>query len=46
MTRTCRWRESRFAIALREEDSDPWRLHSIMAKYYTAGGSSLLDRWI
>ena len=46
-TWTYRWREFQFATALQEPDSDLWRIHYIMAKYYTSGSSSTpLNQWI
>lgn len=46
-TWTYRWREFQFATALREPQSELWRIHYIMAKYFTSGASKTpLNRWV
>lgn len=46
-TWTYKWREFQFATALREGRDDLWRIHHIMAKYYTSGSESTpLNVWI
>ena len=46
-TWTYKWKEFQFSTALKEENSDLWRIHYITAKYYTSGSETTpLNKWI